>query len=506
MPSKFDRRNVNYTLYLVTNSEIVPPDEDFYDQIRKGLENGVTVVQLREKNLDTGAFVERAKAVHELTKEFGVPLIINDRIDVALAVDAEGVHIGQDDMDPLLARRIIGNDKILGVSVRDIDELELALKPGVDADYIGIGAVYATKTKELKKDSMGIDGVRQILEKVRSIPGLKSVIIGGLSKYNITSTLRQCDVNGFNTDGVAVVSCIMAQLDAAFETRETLRSIELGFRRDKCYSEEESNTTPLVHFITNSVVQNFSANVCIAAGGSPVMSEFVGDFAAFAGISNEALVLNVGTPTNSTISVYEAAIKTYNANMKPIVFDPVGCAASPARYMLTENLLNLGYFTVIKGNLSELKAIADKKTINMRGVENVDENGNSNEIVEFLRKLAGERHAVIVLTGEVDYIIDGINWESVLRGCKVRGGNKLMSKITGSGCALGGVIAKNIAKLPYISAYEATVRSVCMYKEAGYLAGERSDGPGSFSVNFLDSLYQLNEGMIDIKNSFIEEL
>lgn len=505
MSSIYDKNNVDYTLYLVTNSEIVPPGEDFLAQIRKGLENGVTVVQLREKNLDTGAFVEKAKAVHDLTKEFGVPLIINDRIDVALAVDAEGVHIGKDDMDPVLARRMIGSDKILGVSVRDIDELDLALLPGVDADYVGIGAVYSTRTKKLKKESMGVDGVRKILEKMRPHVGLKSVLIGGLSKYNITSTLRQCDINGFNVDGIAVVSCIMAQKDAAFETRETLRSIEHGLRRNVSVSETESDTAALVHFITNSVVQNFSANVCIAVGGSPVMSEFIGDFADFAGMPREALVLNVGTPNDSLIPVYETAVKTYNENMKPIVFDPVGCAASAARFELTRDLLNLGHFTVIKGNLSELKAIAAENVKNMRGVDSDCGDENNSDLIDFLRKLASEKHAVIVLTGEVDYIVDGINWDGVVRGCKVRGGNKLMSKITGSGCALGGVIAKFVASMPYISAYEATVQGVCMYKEAGYLAGEKSDGPGSFSVNFLDSLYKLSEGVLNIKNSIIED-
>lgn len=118
-----DKSKIDYSLYLVTNNEMVPEGLDIYTQVEKSLKNGVTIVQLREKDLDTGEFIKRAEKIHQLTKKYNVPLIINDRIDVALAIDAEGVHVGQDDMDPALVRKMIGNDKILGVSTRCEEEL-----------------------------------------------------------------------------------------------------------------------------------------------------------------------------------------------------------------------------------------------------------------------------------------------------------------------------------------------------------------------------------------------
>ena len=149
---------VDYSLYLVTDSSLVPQGSTFLGQIEKALEGGVTLVQLREKDLDTGPFIELAHKVKALTRQFKVPLIINDRIDVALAIDAEGVHIGQDDMPLTRARQLFGNNKIIGVSCNTIEEAQIAVRDG--ADYLGIGAVWDTATKKLTKKTLGIQGVK----------------------------------------------------------------------------------------------------------------------------------------------------------------------------------------------------------------------------------------------------------------------------------------------------------------------------------------------------------
>ena len=137
-------KNVDLSLYLVTdNSDDV---EKFLNTIEEGIKGGVTVVQIREKTADTLEFYNLALKVKEITTKYDVPLIINDRVDVALAIDADGVHVGQSDMPCSVTRRLIGEDKILGVSAATIEEAKKAEKDG--ADYIGTGAVFPTATKD----------------------------------------------------------------------------------------------------------------------------------------------------------------------------------------------------------------------------------------------------------------------------------------------------------------------------------------------------------------------
>lgn len=157
-------KKIDYSLYLVTDSSLVPDGKTFLGQIEKALEGGVTLVQLREKDSDTGPFVKLALQVKELTRRFGVPLIINDRIDVALAVDAEGVHIGQDDMPLAQARAMLGSKKIIGVSCNNEEEAKAAILGG--ADYLGIGAVWFTSTKKLTKQPLGVEGVKSKIKYV----------------------------------------------------------------------------------------------------------------------------------------------------------------------------------------------------------------------------------------------------------------------------------------------------------------------------------------------------
>lgn len=494
-----DKSKVDYSVYLVTNNELIPKGLTIYDQVEKALKNGVTIVQLREKELDTGAFIERAKKVHELTKKYNVPLIINDRVDVALAVDAEGVHVGQDDMDAVLVRKMIGNDKILGVSTRCEEELMGVINSAALIDYVGMGTVYSTSTKIVKRAPLGVEGVNELLKIIfEKKPQLKSVIIGGLNKYNIPYTLSNSAYKGFNTNGVAVVSCIMGQIDATKETKDISKAVKLGFKYSKNKVNELETEElkeikilkekPMVHFITNSVAKQFSANVCICVGGSPIMSELTEEFSSFARIPNIALVLNTGTPTASSLEVYKSAIKEYNSQMKPIVYDPVGCGATEDRRLIMEDLLSTGYFTVIKGNLGEICTIAGVQGNKMKGVDSVMELDIERATV-LLSVLAKQKRCIIVMTGKIDIVVDGIVPTKTPRVAHIIGGNPLMGEVTGSGCALGGVIATYVASTSHFNAFEATVSAVRAYKKAGLKAGSQSKGPGSFSVNFLDELY-----------------
>ncbi|MGD1330800.1 thiamine phosphate synthase [Vibrio harveyi] len=183
-----------YRLYLVTDDQ-----QDLATLkrvVKKAVEGGVTMVQVREKHGDVRAFIERAQAVKDILKDTDVPLIINDRVDVALAVDADGVHLGQSDMPAIIARELIGPNKILGLSIEN--EEQLAEADSLPIDYIGLSAIFATPTKTNTKKFWGIDGLKMALE-TTSLP---IVAIGGINESNIP----QLSATGVH--GLALVSAI----------------------------------------------------------------------------------------------------------------------------------------------------------------------------------------------------------------------------------------------------------------------------------------------------------
>ncbi|AMG00055.1 thiamine phosphate synthase [Vibrio harveyi] len=183
-----------YRLYLVTDDQ-----QDLATLkrvVRKAVEGGVTMVQVREKHGDVRAFIERAQAVKDILKDTDVPLIVNDRVDVALAVDADGVHLGQSDMPAIIARELIGPNKILGLSIEN--EEQLAEADSLPIDYIGLSAIFATPTKTNTKKHWGIDGLKMALE-TTSLP---IVAIGGINESNIP----QLSATGVH--GLALISAI----------------------------------------------------------------------------------------------------------------------------------------------------------------------------------------------------------------------------------------------------------------------------------------------------------
>ena len=198
------------TLYAVTDRTWVK-DTTLMDQVKEALEGGITFLQLREKHLSKEEFIKEAREMKELSKEYKVPFVINDNIEVALAVDADGVHIGQDDMSVEEARKLLGEDKIIGVSAHNVEEAIKAQKGG--ADYLGVGAVCATSTK---KDANVVS--KEEIKKICHTVEIPVVAIGGIKKENI-KTLEGTDV-----DRVAVVSAIFAAKDIKKDTKQ-LRSL-----------------------------------------------------------------------------------------------------------------------------------------------------------------------------------------------------------------------------------------------------------------------------------------
>ncbi|NLZ49765.1 MAG: thiamine phosphate synthase [Clostridiales bacterium] len=193
------KRNIDYTLYLVTDREFMS-SEKLEDAVEEAILGGCTLIQLREKKCSTLEFYEIAKKIKELTDRYRIPLIINDRIDIALAVDAAGVHIGQEDLPVKVARKLIGENKILGVSTSNLEESMKAYNDG--ADYLGVGAMFPTNTKE----DASVVSIENLLEIRKQVP-IPIVVIGGINK----NTIRH--FKGIDIDGFAVVSAIIAKPD-----------------------------------------------------------------------------------------------------------------------------------------------------------------------------------------------------------------------------------------------------------------------------------------------------
>lgn len=204
----------DYSLYLATDRSYIG-NKDLTGCVIEAIEGGVTMVQLREKTASSRDFYHLALALKEVTTSYHIPLIINDRMDIALAVDADGLHLGQDDLPIKAARRFLGPDKVLGISVGNVQEAVLAQEEG--ADYLGAGAMFATGTKP-DAELVSLEELKKIKESV-IIP---VVAIGGIKKENAAQVMLS------GIDGICVVSAILAAGDfrmAARELKETVSSL-----------------------------------------------------------------------------------------------------------------------------------------------------------------------------------------------------------------------------------------------------------------------------------------
>ena len=207
----------NTELYFITDSTGFEHDE-FLRRIRSALEGGVTILQLREKNRTTREYIELAKEVHEITKEFSVPLIIDDRVDVMLASGSEGVHVGAEDMPVSIARKLIGKDRILGATAKTVETAVKAYEDG--ADYLGVGAIYPTTTK-----------VKTVLTSTETLDAITKAVpisvnaIGGLNPDNLGV------LKGIDIAGICAVSAVM-KADCPKTAAEELKSAFEALRRN----------------------------------------------------------------------------------------------------------------------------------------------------------------------------------------------------------------------------------------------------------------------------------
>ena len=200
-------------LYAVTDRSWLADDETLGDALEEAIGGGVTFVQVREKHLDHDSFVREARGLKELCWSHGVPFVVNDDVEVALAVDADGVHVGQSDMACAKARELLGPEKIVGVSAETVEEARLAEADG--ADYLGVGAVFPTGSKD-DAEVVGVERLKDICAAV-SIP---VVAIGGLTLENLG------ELAGTGIAGIAVISAIFAQKNKERAAADLNRRLE----------------------------------------------------------------------------------------------------------------------------------------------------------------------------------------------------------------------------------------------------------------------------------------
>lgn len=206
------KSNIDYSLYLCTDQELMST-ATIEEAVEQAILGGCTLIQLREKHSSSLDFYKTACSVKIITDKYHIPLIINDRVDIALAVDADGIHVGQSDLPCSVVRKIIGEDKIIGVSASTLAEAIQAEKDG--ADYLGVGAMYSTDTKT---DAQVV--TIEELKRIRKAVKIPIVVIGGINQKTLVN-FKNCGING-----LAVVSAIISQKDIRRAAKELLQQFK----------------------------------------------------------------------------------------------------------------------------------------------------------------------------------------------------------------------------------------------------------------------------------------
>lgn len=199
-------------LYAVTDRSWLE-EETLYSQVEKALKGGATFIQLREKKLDEGSFLEEAKEIQKLCRQYQVPFVINDNVDIAARIDADGVHVGQSDMEAGDVRKKLGPDKIIGVSAQTVEQALRAQEHG--ADYLGVGAVFPTGSKE---DATEVS--RETLKAICDAVDIPVIAIGGINSGNVS------ELRGTGICGVAVISAIFAKKDICAAAAELKKRVK----------------------------------------------------------------------------------------------------------------------------------------------------------------------------------------------------------------------------------------------------------------------------------------
>ena len=429
-------------------------------QIERAIRGGVTMVQLREKELQKEAFEREARAALRLCRSYGVPLLINDDVELA--------------------------GRIVGVTAKTVDEARAAEKAG--ADYLGSGAVFGSSTK---RDAipMKLDLFEEICRSV-AIP---VIAIGGITPDNVDR------LAGRGMSGFAAAGGIFAAEDIEGRARLMRKkaerlcvSAEAGGLPDDgeiaFYCEKVREQRPVVQCITNLVTANDCANALLAIGASPTMAHHPDEMEDFA-VSSDALVLNMGA-TESFEAMFRAGkcanfLRGTEAGGHPIVIDPVGCAGSPFRRRKCLDLIEAVRPSCIRGNAAEIRALAlDVNT--GRGVDGAGSGKNpadGADTAKYAAMLSRRTGAIVVASGAVDYIAQGA------RVIELHGGSLMLTRITGAGCMQSVLLGAflSVEESARSAAACCALMAKCGESAAAMtLAG--GGGTGTFHIRLLDAL------------------
>ena len=454
------------SLYLVTDRPL-SGGRDMAWIVREAAAGGVTMVQLREKECSTSEFITLARELKTALQPLGIPLIINDRIDVALAVDADGVHIGQSDMPYAMARQLLGPDKIIGLSVETLDEVIAA--NALDVDYIGISPVYATPTKTDTLTPFGLEGVNEVLRLTRH----RCVAIGGMNRDTIGEVIAR------GVEGVAVVSAIVAA-DSPRSASEELATIikrnKISNTRNIQNSEFKIQNYPRVLTIAGSDsgggagiqadIKSISANGCFAASAiTAITAQNTLGVNAVEGLSIdiiegqiEAVLSDIGTDSIKIGMLHSAEVVQCVArmlrkyNIKDVVLDPV--MVSTSGHKLIED-------DAIEVMRTELMPLARVITPNIPEAEILlgEHIDNQSALPQAARRLAEQYHVSVLLkAGHLvnDELID-IFYNRETDEVIYLSARRIDTPNThGTGCTLSSALAAQLAKgLPLTEAVRA---------------------------------------------------
>ena len=428
-------------LYLVTNRNL-SSGRTLEEVVTKAAEGGVTMVQLREKEASTSEFIELALRVKRILKPYNIPLIINDRIDVALAVDADGVHIGQSDMPYEVARRLVGANKIIGLSVENMDDLLKANE--LDVDYIGISPVFSTPTKTDTAKPFGIEGLKEAV-KLSIHP---TVAIGGM---NISTA---ADVMATGCDGIAVVSAISSAADitnAAAELRAIVEHRRKRYHRVLTIAGSDSGggagiqadikaISALGCFATTAITAITAQNTLGVTSVHPIPLNMVGN-------QIDAVLSDIGTDTIKIGMLHSAEVVEIVANkieqygIKDVVLDPVMVSTSGHRLIeeravevLKSRLMPLA--RIITPNIPEAEILAGVKITSESQFANVARllsNGGQTSVLLKAGHLSGD-----ILTDYLYNAEDGTI--TTLPSARINTKNT-----HGTGCTLSSALAAALA-------------------------------------------------------------
>ena len=429
-------------VYLITDDS--RGDDETLSTVEQALRGGARCVQLRDKRRSGNDLYRLALRLRALTARSGAAFIVNDRIDLALAVGADGVHLGQDDIPARDARRLLGRDRVLGVSADTPERARRAVADG--ADYLGVGHVFGSISKTKGTPPIGVQGLRAVADEV-AVP---IVAIGAIGRDNAADAVEA------GASAVAVISAVSradnpeaatrelsSRVRAAYEGRRSAerRADPPALRPEQAAAALQTlrNRRPLIQIITNYVVMSDTANATRLLGALPVMSEAeeeVDEMVRQAG----ALLVNTGTPVRPRLRAMRRAAESAARAGVPMVLDPVGCGATGFRIELNRRLALDGRPAVVRGNAAEVAALIGRRS-EIRGVEDAGEAATHQQQfrIELAQAAAGQLGCVVAVSGPVDVVADGAG--ELPRTVLVQNGTAMLSQLVGTGCVVSALIA-----------------------------------------------------------------